>query len=263
MLSIPVRLCRHPRPDLRVLSLALAATFSLLAAPAVAADPLSRGGSHVGEDHSDEIHSGANLRGIDLSLADLSRSDLSGSNFKEGLFVDALLVDTDLTSTELEDANFTGADLTGADLGDANAEGAIFTDALLIGALFDGTDLEDSVFAGAELMGADLSNAVKADRADFDGSYFDATTLLSPDMDTSGMYEVMGACPSDPEMMLVDMDGDHEGDECHELHALPEPGALSLVAAGGALVVGLSRRRRQVGPGRGRCARRIGARSAS
>jgi hypothetical protein len=62
-------------------------------------------------------------------------------------------------------------------------------------------------------------------------------------MDASGMYEVMGACPSDPSMSLIDMNGDHTGDECHELTALPEPGALAMLGSAIGLLVPLARRR--------------------
>ena len=114
---------------------------------------------------------------------------------------------------------------------------------MLGGALFDGTDLEDADFASAELMGADLSTALKADDAHFDTAYYDATTVFSPDMDASGMYEVMGTCPLDPSLMLIDMDGDGAGDECHELRStpLPEPGGLAMLGCGSALLLALRR----------------------
>jgi hypothetical protein len=203
---------------------------------------LTAGGSHMREDHSGEDHSGENLRDIVLTESELSEIDLYDSDLKNAIFVDAILVGADLSGAEIEDADFTGADLRDADLRGAIAEGAIFLDAELCHAVIDGADLEDAVFFGADLRSVDLSTAENTDSARFDTAYFDESTVLNAEMDSSGMYEVTGECPSDPSLIHIDTDGDGQGDECHQLTPLPEPGALALIS-GTALLFALSRRR--------------------
>ncbi len=211
-------------------NLVLLAPLALAVSTSAAASPLTAYGYHVGEDHSFDDHHAQDLHHIDLCLADLTASDFGVTNLRSGLFVDAVLVGLLLDAAELEAADFSGADLTGADLSGADAEAAIFAHAVLEDAVLLGADLEDADFTGASLLGADLSTVVNGDLASFAGAYYDAATLLDPAIDTSGMYRVMSACPSDPELWWVDTNADGEPDECHEPVRLPEPGSAALLA---------------------------------
>jgi hypothetical protein len=229
------------------LRLGLLASLALLTAAPAGAGPLRAGGDHAGEDHSLEDHSGEYLRRIDLGEADLSGSDLSASDLKDAVLVDALLVDARLVLTVLFNADLTGADLTGADLTGAMAKNAVFADAVLDGAVLVGADLKNASFAGAMLLGADLSSVRSGRHADFDGAYYDARTLLDPSIDTTGMLEVLGICPRDPGLYLIDSDGDGLADTCQGAIPLPEPGGALGVVSGAALLLALRARRRPAG----------------
>jgi hypothetical protein len=187
-------------------------------APAAQAGTLTANGLHTFEVHSPEDHSYESLTEIDLTGANLTGSDLTASILNDSVFVEAILVGTNLSEADLKDAALTDA-------------------------VFDGTDLENAVFWGADLRGADLSTAVNADSADFDTAYFDVATVFSGAEDTSGMYEALAACPTDPSQWLVDTDGDGIGDACHEMAPLPEPDAITALACGIALLGRLARSR--------------------
>jgi hypothetical protein len=83
---------------------------------------------------------------------------------------------------------------------------------------------------------------VNGNLADFTGAYFDAETQLAPSIDDSGMYSVVGVCPTNANQYWIDIDRDGDGDSCQGASPLPEPGSIAMLA-GSALLAALARRR--------------------
>ena len=222
--------------------LVLLAPLALTVATSATADPLAAYGSYVGEDHSHHDHHHENLREINLSEANLASANFTDAQLRDALLVSATAVDARFTSAILWGANLSGSDLTGANLAHANLKNATLANAVLVDATLAGSELKDADFRGAHLLGSDLSNAVNGNLAAFAGAYFDAETVLTPVIDDSVMYFVVGACPSNPSQYWIDSDRDGHGDSCGGVSELPEPGAAAL-CAGMALLAALGRRR--------------------
>jgi hypothetical protein len=224
----------------------IAFLLALLATTSATASPLAANTSHVGEDHSFEVHASKNLKGIDLSESDVTSTDFSSCDLRDALFVDAMVSDALFTSADLKDADLTGADLTRVDFTGAILKDASLADALLSGATLASANIKNADFSGAHLIGADLSNVGDGHLAIFDGAYIDDETLLAPSIDDSAMWFVVGLCAGSPTLYWVDEDRDGDGDACHGVSPLPEPGTSALVA-GLALLTALARRGRRSG----------------
>ena len=166
----------------RALLVALLAV--LLSADLSQASPLAAFGDHTGEDHSFETHDKETLNDIILSGANLSFIDLSKS-----ILTDSFLISATLDGATLDQTDFTNADLTGASLVGVSTKKTVFVGATLDGVAFSGT-ADKADFSGASLLGADLSGMTKADKAEFAGALYDASTVLAPGMDTSSMVFV-------------------------------------------------------------------------
>jgi hypothetical protein len=160
---------------------ALPFAVAIGASPALAT-PLDAFTSHVGEDHSSEDHQNAYLEGIILSSA-----DLTSTIFKHADLTNAVLSSATLDGADLMGADLTGADLTNASMSNVDAQNADFTNAILDGVTFATGNVKNAAFVGASLFGADLSGLTDASKADFTGALYDASTILAPGTDTSGM----------------------------------------------------------------------------
>jgi uncharacterized protein YjbI with pentapeptide repeats len=77
--------------------------------------------------------------------------------------------------------------LHGAGFSDARLKGANFAGTDLAGIDFHGANVDKADFSNTNLRGANLSLLGKADRANFAGAAYDATTLLDPKIDVSQM----------------------------------------------------------------------------
>jgi len=173
--------------------------FAIGARPCLAT-PLAAFTSHVGEDHSSENHQNAYLEGIILSSA-----DLTSTVFKHADLTNAMLDLANLDGADLMGADLTGADLTNASMSNVDAQNANFTNAILDGVTFATGDVKNATFAGASLLGADLSGITDASKADFTGALYDASTVLAPGTNTSGMTLVPE--PSSAVLMLLGLIG--------------------------------------------------------
>ena len=177
----------------------LAWSLSFGGTPALAG-PLTAFGDHTGEDHSFENHRKSFLEGIILDDATLRSTDFRKSNL-----VDSFLRSAILDGADLRKADLTGANLTGASMLDVGARKANFTNATLDGVSFATGDIRKATFVGASLLGADLSALSGANRADFTGAFFDASTILAPGIDTSMMTFVPE--PSSALLLLLGLMG--------------------------------------------------------
>ncbi len=184
-------------PSLSLIVLAWSLSFG--GTPALAG-PLTAFGDHTGEDHSFDNHRNSYLEGIILDGA-LLRS----THFLNANLVDSFLRSAILDGADLRNADLTGADLTGASMLGLRALNADFTNATLDGVSFATGDIRNATFVGARLLGADLSSLAGANRADFTGAFFDASTILAPGIDTSMMTFVPE--PSSAVLLLLGLMG--------------------------------------------------------
>jgi hypothetical protein len=233
----------HVRPGAAARSplatLVLLAPLVLAVATSATADPLAAYRSFVGEDHSHHDHHHESLRQINLSQANLSAANFTDAQLRDALLVDVVAVDALFTSAILWGANWSGADLTRqpahANPGERDAANAVLVDATLAGSEPKDADSADPFCSGRLERGERQPRRLR-------GAYFDAQTALTPAIDDSVMYFVVGACPSNPSQYWIDSDRDGHGDSCGGVSELPEPGAAAL-CAGAALLAALGRRR--------------------
>lgn len=163
----------------------------LLGSGSAAGAPLAAFTDHSGEDHSFEKHRGEDLESIILSGADLTKIDFRDAILRNAIMISAILIDA-----KLDGADLTGADLTNALMSGVKAKKTNFTNVIFDGASFATGDIRDAIFIGTSLLGTDLSSLKNANKADFSGAVYDATTLLAPGMDLSVMTFVPEPSPA-------------------------------------------------------------------